>query len=158
MPSAKRYLTQWFALVDWLKTMRRVITFPSTPEIMDGLLTEYVDLCFLDGEEPSVARDSLAATMFLHPRFTRPQSRSLLGAVQSMEGWLKACPPRARMPLPFELVCHAACQALDTGNIYICLVLLVIFVFFLRPSEAFKVRVCDLITPIKESKGWCSGR
>ena len=67
------------------------------------VLTQFVDLCFLDGKEPSVARNSLAATMFLHPRFPRPQSRSLPGAVQSMKGWMKASPPRAHMPLPQEV-------------------------------------------------------
>ena len=114
---------------------------------MDGLLVEYIDIFYLDGEDQAAGRDAVAGCMFLHPTFQRPQGSSLPGATRALKGWLAACPLKARLPLPWEFTCWAAVHALTAGRLHVAMALLLIFVFVLRPSEAFAVRCMDLVAP-----------
>ena len=61
------------------------------------------------------------------------------------------CPPRARMPVPYETVCVLAMKAFNTGNAQICLFLLLSFLLYLRPGEALKIRVQDIVSPVKRA-------
>lgn len=108
--------------------------------------SKYLEELYLGGEDLSVGNYVVAAVNYHRP--------DLRGAVnlprthQSLKGWRTLCPPRSRMPIPYEVICLLAREALLKGKIEICLVLLLNFFCYLRPTEFEKIRVCDIVAPV----------
>ena len=92
---------------------------------------------------------TVAATVYMIPG--TKGSGNLPLVQQSMKGWRRLCPPRARMPVPYETVCLLAMKAFNTGNAQICLFLLLSFLLYLRPGEALKIQVQDIVSPVKQA-------
>ena len=83
--------------------------------------------------------------------FHRPELRGsqiLPRTHQSLKGWRVLCPPRSRMPLPYEVICLLSREAVLKGKIEISLALLLTFFCYLRPTEYEKLRVCDIVAPV----------
>lgn len=116
---------------------------------LDSLVHEYLEEKYRDGEDLSVASYITAAVMFHVPRCKAMQG--LPKSQQALKGWRRLCPPRSRMPVPYEVVCLIAQHAVRMKKLEIGLVLLFIFQLYLRPGEAFRVRVQDIVKPVKKA-------
>ena len=66
-----------------------------------------------------------------------------------MKGWRRLCPPRSRMPIPYEVTCLLALQACKKGLVEVALAMMLIFSLYLRPNEAFLLRSRDIVRPVK---------
>ena len=126
----KKYKKHWGLLVAWSRGRVRV----DMPLYLEHLY---------------FASYTVAATVYMIPG--TKGSGNLPLAQQSMKGWRRLCPPRARMPVPYETVCLLAMKAFNTGNAQICLFLLLSFLLYLRPGEALKIRVQDIVSPVKRA-------
>ncbi|OLQ10494.1 hypothetical protein AK812_SmicGene5815 [Symbiodinium microadriaticum] len=118
---------------------------------LDSLLTAYLEHIYEQGEDLSKANYVTAAVIF-----NRPGSKGLAAmpmAQQSMKGWRKLCPPRSRMPIPFEATCLLVQRAVECGRKEVGLVVILIFLLYLRPSEPFRLRVQDIVRPIRKAAG-----
>ena len=147
-PTALHCLNCWANFMEWMKSFKKLqVAGPILKEGVVGLLVEYIDILYLDGEVQAASRNAVAGCMFPHPSFQRPQGSSLPGATKALRGWLAAGPLKARLPMPWELTCWAAVQALTARRLDVAMALLIIFVFILRPNEARAVKCMDLVGP-----------
>jgi len=143
----KKYREIWSQLCKW--NGGRVTTGLSLHHL-DQLVTSYLEDMYLEGEDLSKANYLVAAIAFFIPQCKGLSALPI--SQQSMKGWRKLCPPRSRMPLPYEVVCLLSLTAFQQGLIEVSLILLLIFFLYLRPSEAFRLRVQDLVPPPARAK------
>eukprot|EP00438_Fugacium_kawagutii_P031465 Skav222634 [mRNA] locus=scaffold10:187684:190948:+ [translate_table: standard] len=141
-----KYQKLWEQLVAWSKGK---ITTTMNRSRLDALTAEYVEHLYRGGEDLSAGSYLVAAVAF-----KVPQCKGVNGlpvTQQALRGWRKECPPRSRMPLPFEVVCLLAEHAVQQGMVEIGLLLLLVFMLYLRPGEAFRLRVQDIVMPVKRA-------
>eukprot|EP00438_Fugacium_kawagutii_P018856 Skav230896 [mRNA] locus=scaffold2765:199618:204679:- [translate_table: standard] len=94
---------------------------------------------------------AVPAITYYHPELKG--THMLAGTQQALKGWRKLCPPRARMPIPFEVVALLASYALKKHLVEVGLVLLLNFFLYLRPTEYRGIRVMDVVKPLKRGAG-----
>lgn len=136
----------WQSFVQWSAgQVRQTMTWTQ----LDRHLSNYLEELYLEGEDLSRANYVTAAVIF-HVPGTKGLA-ALPRAQQAMKGWRKLCPPRSRMPIPYEAICLVANKAMDLGQHEIALVLMMTFLLYLRPGEAFSLRVRDLVLPLRRS-------
>lgn len=110
-------------------------------------LTEHLEEIYYEGDDVSSAQYLIAAVLHYNPFLRSPQ---LLPRVrQSLKGWRKICPPRSRLPIPWEVTCLLVTQAIHEGCLDLALHMLVMFSLYLRPSEALRLRNKDIVAPVK---------
>ena len=139
----KKYEALWNQLVSW---SGNVVTVDMDKRTMDKHLTAFLEHLYLEGEDLSKANYVTAAVIF-HVPGTKGLS-SLPLAQQSMKGWRRLCPPRARMPIPFEAVCLLCQAATKKKQMEVALSMMLTFVLYLRPAEVFRLRVQDIVKPV----------
>ncbi|CAK0898367.1 unnamed protein product [Prorocentrum cordatum] len=104
---------------------------------IDLALAEWMLSQYLEGVDHWRGVQMLAALQWSDPRLGRDGSASLPAARQTLRGWKVLTPPRARLPLPEELVAAweaAACAVLS-------------MVFYMRPWEWGRVLVRHAVPP-----------
>jgi hypothetical protein len=132
---------------------RSLLAFPSIESEHDALLEEMLNELFMDGEDLSMGNTLVAAVGFFLPYLSKRGGGRLPLTGQALRGWKVLCPPRSRLPLPWEVVALLVMELLDRGSKEIALCLLVTFELYLRPGEPHKLRVADLIRPLSEKTG-----
>lgn len=149
----KRYQVHWENFQKWSRGRVKNLLKWGIEEAaratmhLDMLVVDYLESLYMSGEDLSVANYTMAAIVFSVP-WLKNQA-ALPEALQSMKGWRKLCPRRSRMPLPFEAVCLVVQKAVQEQRVEIGLVLLLSFFLYLRPMEAFRLRVKDIVKPVK---------
>jgi len=144
------YQKHWGAFLKWCRVKASDIT---NMAILDSQVTAYLEFLYLEGEDLSAANYLVASVMFHVPGCKGLST--LPKAQQSMKGWRRLCPPRSRMPIPLEAIALLAESATHQKLPQIALVLLLTFFLYLRPGEAFKLRVQDIVRPVKRAgKGY----
>lgn len=121
------------------------------PEHLDLALESYLNHVYHQGEDLAVGNYVVAAVGFFNP--TMRGKDHLPKTMQCLKGWRKLCPPRSRMPLPFEVVALLAVTAANEEKFEVGLVLLLTFFLYMRPSEFTKIRVQDIVCPVKKAPG-----
>lgn len=102
----------------------------------------------MNGEDLSLGNYVVAAVLHRHPELR--ERGWLARAQQSLKGWRKLCPPKSRMPLPYEAVCLVALTAIRQGLVQEALAMLLTFGLYLRPTEFQHLRVQDIVKPVKK--------
>ena len=141
----KKYQRHWEMLQKW---SHNAIAVDTSLEVLDSMLANYLEHCYLEGEDLSFANYALASVVYHLPR---AKGAALPLVQQSMRGWQRLCPPRARLPIPYEVVCLLSMQAYKEHKLEICVVLQLMFLLYLRPGEAFTMRVQDIVFPVKRA-------
>ena len=125
---------------------------------MDGLLVEYLDEQFWEGEELHEGTSTLAAILHTWPELGRGDRGSLPRSRQALQGWSKLGPSRARLPLPWLVmagVCHWMAEEVAAS---MALVTLLTFVCYLRPGVASRLTEEQFTEPSKKlAKGGARG-
>ncbi|CAE7388291.1 unnamed protein product [Symbiodinium sp. CCMP2592] len=122
--------------------------------IVDRALCEVLEDLFDEGEDFSQAQFTMAAVLFYQPALWSPKQTNLPLAKQTLQGWRKLDPPKSRLPLPWEVTCLLAQEAMQLGCVEIGLFMLLCFVAYLRPGEATRLRVMDLVRPLGSLAVW----
>lgn len=120
-----------------------------TVKELDCSLVDYLQEKYYAGEDLAYANYTLAAVAFFRPGMKGATTLPLTH--QCMRGWRNLCPARSRMPLPYEVVTLLAVTAVKKGLTQVGLVLMLNFYLYLRPSEFSRLRVCDLVRPVKRA-------
>eukprot|EP00438_Fugacium_kawagutii_P028256 Skav200691 [mRNA] locus=scaffold6391:1205:6504:+ [translate_table: standard] len=139
----KKYEALWLQLVEWSGNQ---VTADMDKNAMDRILTAYLEFLYLEGEDLSKANYVTASVIF-HVPGTKGLSTLPL-TQQSMKGWRRLCPPRARMPVPFEAVCLLCQEAVRQNKLEVGLSIMMMFMLYLRPAEPFRLRVQDIVKPV----------
>eukprot|EP00438_Fugacium_kawagutii_P013923 Skav213475 [mRNA] locus=scaffold565:39265:42440:+ [translate_table: standard] len=87
--------------------------------------------------------------VFYNPSLKSTAMTKLPQCKQSLQGWRKLCPPRSRLPIPWEVVCLLVTKALEEQKRGLALHMLMMFCLYLRPTEALRVRPVDVVEPVK---------
>lgn len=139
-----RYDAHWMEFVRWT---RKAVTIRTPLPLLDRRLTDYLEHLYLQGEDLSRANYITAAAIYQVPGLKGLASLPM--TQQSMKGWRRLCPPRSRMPIPYEVTCLLALTACQQGLFEVALAMLLIFALYLRPNEAFLLRNRDIVRPVK---------
>ena len=95
---------------------------------------------------------ALAALTFFHPQLKGKEMMPLSPlSLQGLRGWRRLCPPRSRMPVPYEVVALLSVVALERGLWEVAIVMLLNFFLYLRPAEYQRLRVCNIVRPARRS-------
>jgi len=119
------------------------------PKKMDMEMSQYLDELYKKGEDLSTGSYALAALTFFHPQLKGKEMMPL--SLQGLRGWRRLCPPRSRMPVPYEVVALLSVVALERGLWEVAIVMLLNFFLYLRPAEYQRLRVCDIVRPARRS-------
>ena len=143
-PCRARYGRHW-------KHMQHLVVdrdgFLKPPVVADQALTAYLEEQYMEGEDLATARYMIAAVLFFKPELKSKGMSKLPRVKQSLDGWQKLCPPRSRLPIPYEVVALLALWALQSGAKQIAMYLLLSFALYLRPNESLRLRKRDLVKP-----------
>ena len=113
--------------------------------VVDQLMAGHLVDMYKDGEDLSTARYRVAAFIFHNPVLKSPSMTKLPRVKQSLKGWGNLAPSRSRMPVPWEVACLIARQAFLEGSFHLGLHVLMMFALYLRPTEALRLRCCDVV-------------
>ena len=141
----------------WSETRRLVVSASGEPldaKTVDANLTKHLEEIYMDGEDLSTARYVIAAILFFVPMLRAPGMINLPRVRQSLSGWQKLCPPRSRLPIPFEVVVLMAVTALKKSQLQMGIYLLLTFALYLRPNEGLRLRKKDLVCPSSRKEGY----
>ena len=108
----------------------------------------FLDHMFANGEDLSQGQYMVAATRFMLPHLRSPKYTLMPLTKQSLQGWRKLDPPKSRLPMPWEVTCFMAQEAIAMGKLQEALMMLFCFALYLRPGEVSKLRIMDLVPPV----------
>lgn len=144
----ERYEKMFGALEDFARRGRLEM---ASREDVDAVASLFLENKYLEGEDMSMGSYAVAAITHFRPDLKGPHG--LPRTQQALKGWRKLCPPRSRMPLPFEVVALLATHAYKKKLVEVALVLLLNFFLYLRPTEYRGLRVGDVVKPLKRGRG-----
>ena len=119
----------------------------SEVERIDLALAEWMLSQYLEGVDHWRGVQMLAALQWSDPRLGRDGSAALPAARQTLRGWKVLTPPRARLPLPEELVAAIACELVLMGQWEAAACTMLSMVFYMRPGEWGRVLVRHAVPP-----------
>ena len=125
----------WRSLPDWQGPM------------WDVFLDEYVAWLYENDRPSTVASRTLAAVLWAAPKLGSPIMAILPSAHRSLAGWTRLCPPTSRPPIPFCVMMLIGLELIAAGRPSFALMAWVLFETYMRPSEAFAMRVGQVIMP-----------
>jgi hypothetical protein len=118
-------------------------------ETVDQELCQFLEEQYYEGEDISLAQYTVASVLFFNPSLKAHGNAALPRVKQSLKGWRKLCPTRSRMPVPWEVTCLLVQDMIGLGKIHLALHTLLMHTLYLRPSEALRLRHCDVVKPVK---------
>ena len=123
----------------------RMNNLKQDPQMLDLELKEYVEECFLEGENLGWAQHMVAAALYFHPRIGRGIMAQLPQTGQALRGFRRLDPPKARLPWPWPMVALIANGLFLRGAAEAGLAVLLMFELYLRPGEAFNIRGVSVV-------------
>ncbi|CAK9013053.1 Reverse transcriptase domain-containing protein, partial [Durusdinium trenchii] len=140
----------------WASVKQRLLTKHGKlkpPRTVDNILCQELDKLYHDGEDISSAQYLVAAVVFFNSSLRAPAMQKLPKVKQSLKGWRKMAPQRSRLPIPWEVCALLIQWAVDRRLVGIAIHMGLMFLLYLRPSEALRIRAGDLIPPLSKAKG-----
>lgn len=118
---------------------------------VDHSLTEFLNQAFFEGLDISEASKFYAAVLEAFPFVGKT---GLIRSRRALKGWRNLDPGQSRTPLAWPLVAYIAMALLQLGNPPAALCVLTMFTTYMRPSEALKLRKCDLVVSRHLQVSW----
>lgn len=147
--SLQAYSTHWESMKPFMQKGNGKL---KPAKEVDRLLSNYLEELCMDGEDLSSAQYAVAALQFLNPDLKSPGVQKLPQAKQSLKGWKRLAPGKSRMPVPWEVTCLLVMHALEKRLKHLAFHMLVMFTLYLRPTEALRLRKCDVVPPASRRK------
>lgn len=113
---------------------------PSNSAYLDAALGEFLNEVFQEGDSPATAGSAISALK----RFLPKLRLKLPTAAQYYSNWIRVYRPNRAAPIPWKVVQAMAGGAFESGHSRLAICLLLQFLFFLRSSELFGLRPCDV--------------
>eukprot|EP00435_Cladocopium_sp_Y103_P055837 s653_g18.t1 len=120
---------------------------PREVEMMDAMLADYMDICFLDGRTPHEGEKTMAAIEFKHVSVKGRLPRSK----RAMKGWKKVMPSQSRLPLPRTNAFGLAMELAAAGRKSMALKVIVDFILYLRPGEGLGLTGRNIVAPVRSA-------
>ncbi len=114
-----------------------------TPSLVDASLVDYFDYLYFSGSMAHEAEKAKASA--LHCANFLEYPRDLPRTARALRGFRKVAPGSSRFPLPAEIFGALQGQLITSNHCEMALAFALMFIAYLRPSELFGLRVCDVI-------------
>jgi len=114
---------------------------------LDTLLVSYFNLQFLEGASVEDGSKLMAGLSHFLPDLYKMTTEKLPRASRCLVAWRRRVPPRMRLPLPRAAAFALAGSLRHLGFPRMCLWVVITFVAYLRPHEAFLLRGKHLVAP-----------
>ena len=129
-------------------------TFPQwLPEVWDEHLVEYLSWMFDRGVGYDRGARTLAAVLWGSSLVAGPLRHAFPQSCQCLSGWRRMEPPSSRPPIPFELMNLLVEELVAMGLVKYGLLVATLFETYMRPSEAFAMRVNQIVPPRRGAGG-----
>jgi hypothetical protein len=109
---------------------------------------EHLDFRYLEGDESYVAGKLLGAILFTRSELMNLPKEALGRFRRAVKGFAKACPPKSRLPLPWEWAAGIAAVMHRNGHSDSAVALVVAFDTYVRPGALMQVHLADLLRPV----------
>jgi len=123
-------------------------------ENIDMAMVDYLDQIFLDGADMDDATRLYAAWCWRNPSFGRNGHIRLSRVSRALQGWKKLSPTTTRAPMPWIFAALIATQMVHDGDLIGGLALITMFLCYLRPGEAMRLKEADLLRPTPQCSYW----
>ncbi|CAJ1453620.1 unnamed protein product [Effrenium voratum] len=120
---------------------------------VDEILSRELDRLYHNGEDISAGQYLIAAVVFFNNQLKSPAMQNLPHVKQSLKGWRKLAPQKSRLPIPWEVCCLLITHAVRQNLMGFALHMGLMFMLYLRPSEALRLRRGDVIPPVPRGQG-----
>ncbi|CAK0890227.1 unnamed protein product, partial [Prorocentrum cordatum] len=114
---------------------------------LDPLLVAFFNALFLEGASVEDGSKLLASLSHFIPDLYKSTATKLPRASRCLVAWRRRVPPRMRLPLPRAAAFALAGCLRHLGFPRMCLWVVITFVAYLRPHEAFLLRGKHLVAP-----------
>ena len=119
-----------------------IILFSLSLVQVDLVLEEYVETLYSQGAPRSWASVFLSSFGDAYPLLAAQGARS--SSRRALQGWVREARPRRAPPLPHTVVVVWIARCVLQRNLRLAAFFAVLFHCYLRPSEALRIRVCDV--------------
>jgi len=146
---AERYASEMEATMWWAAS--RGVKMRTAAEVEDALPAYFEEL-FTAGAPSWRGTYAIASLIYFQPHLGTKAGCFLPRSRQALRGWKRKRPAVSRLPLPWEVVAAISNWLIWSGHWEAGVLVLMIFHFYLRPGEAFRVRVMDVVPPVPGSQ------
>ena len=115
---------------------------------MDVALVSYLNSLYFEGRAPNEGSVLLAALAHYTPALYKRTAQALPRATRCVAGWRRRVPTRMRLPLPRRVAFAIAGTLAAWGFPRMGLFVMLSFVGYLRPQEAFRLEGRHLVPPV----------
>ncbi|CAK0826240.1 unnamed protein product, partial [Prorocentrum cordatum] len=115
---------------------------------MDPALVTHLNSMYFEGRAPNEGSVLLAALAHHTPALYKRTAQALPRATRCLAGWRRRVPTRMRLPLPRRAALAIAGTMASWGQPRMGLFIMVSFVAYLRPQEAFRLAGRHLVPPV----------
>ena len=119
------------------------------PGEVDDALCACFNTWYLQGQQAHVGDKTLAAVMFMDPRFSFHGDSKLPRARKALKGWRAVCPGRSRLGHPLGLWACVMVLMENMEQVEMAVLVAIALSAYLRPSEVMGLRKSDLVPPAK---------
>ena len=149
-PVRKSYLRHLRGFRRWLGRRDSCL---KSGRLLDKHLSQYLNEQFGRGADLGLGQKLVAAVKFQLPEFSKNGKERLPRSAQTMAGWRKRNPPRARLPLPWEAFAAILIWLVRVkGERQLARGLALAYHAYLRPVDLFGLRVGQLFPPVQGSR------
>jgi len=115
-------------------------------------LLMYMEVLFFDGELIHEGLRLIAAVDFLRDDVLKGAS-NLPRVLSASKGWRRLSPSQSRLPVPWPVVCLMASIMMARGWVCEARRTVMMFILYVRPSEALRLQVGDIVPPQPSLRG-----
>lgn len=108
----------------------------------------FLDFRWLEGDLSYVGERLLGSLLFHRPELLSMGKTGLARLRRAIKGFAKACPPRSRVPLPWERTAALAAIMHRNGKRPSAVALLTSFDTYIRPGALMQLQVGDVLRPL----------
>eukprot|EP00438_Fugacium_kawagutii_P035174 Skav225825 [mRNA] locus=scaffold2516:14315:17246:- [translate_table: standard] len=147
---SKSYADAWDAFQKYVKANHLPI---KTLIQLDAAGAWWIDQLYYQGEDIAAAMTFMAAAR--NNRVDVTKTSVLTRSTRALKGFRKMAPGQSRVPLPFPMLAKMVLWiAVNTGELMVCLWLLMTWHLVGRPGEALKLQWKHLVCPNKINPSW----
>ncbi|CAK0811819.1 unnamed protein product [Prorocentrum cordatum] len=133
---------------EWIAQNRLSIKLERQPDLV---LTDYINHMWSTGHDVSEGSKVLAAYMYFYPDYSKAGRNVLPRARKALRGWRRLEPGRTRPPIPLHLLALLWLEMIHMGSPLMALALVTMWVAYLRPGEAMRLKEKALVSPPRTS-------
>ena len=137
------------------EALQAFIVFAEVQKLAVGMAEEtdlamvlFLTMLFSKGYDLNVGEKTVAALMFVFPRFSRFGDLKIPRVHRALRGWRRLAPPKSRVPLTFYVVAAISALLVADSQVSMALWCLISFGTYFRPGSMMQLRRSSFLKPV----------